>query len=200
MHAARAEVHQARAEGDEGAAGKHERQAAELEERALAAEQRLVAAEHRVGAAEAREEREQAEETERSRAEAAEAERRDSERAERIRARIERRHDRERAGLRRLQPGPGSTSPLSPVIPAPPPSAEEDLEREIDVIARALHEHGATGRRELAQRVGARYWGPGRFRLALREAVEEGRARRLSRSTFAPADSDDASSRGTDDA
>ncbi|MGH2945276.1 MAG: hypothetical protein ACRDPC_03250 [Solirubrobacteraceae bacterium] len=30
------------------------------------------------------------------------------------------------------------------------------------------------------------YWGPGRFRAALREAVDEGRAQRLSRSTYAP--------------
>ncbi|MDX6644584.1 MAG: hypothetical protein QOK40_311, partial [Miltoncostaeaceae bacterium] len=41
-------------------------------------------------------------------------------------------------------------------------------------------------RRELARLVGARYWGPGRFTAALREAVDEGRARRLSRATFAP--------------
>ena len=34
--------------------------------------------------------------------------------------------------------------------------------------------------------VGARYWGPGRFPAAVREAVAEGRARRVSRATLAP--------------
>jgi hypothetical protein len=61
-----------------------------------------------------------------------------------------------------------------------------DLDREIEAIARALDEHGATDQRELARLIGARYWGPGRFREALREAVQEGRARRLSRSSFGP--------------
>jgi hypothetical protein len=65
-----------------------------------------------------------------------------------------------------------------------------DLDREIETIARALDEHGATERGELARLVGARYWGPGRFRAALREAVAEGRARRVSRSSFGPPDSD----------
>ena len=36
--------------------------------------------------------------------------------------------------------------------------------------------------------MGARYWGPGVFSEALRKAVAEGRVRRLTRTTFAPAD------------
>ncbi|MGD9734601.1 MAG: hypothetical protein AB7V58_03170 [Solirubrobacterales bacterium] len=69
----------------------------------------------------------------------------------------------------------------------PPAGADEGaLDREIEAIATALDEHGATQRAELARLVGARYWGPGRFNSALREAVAEGRARRLSRSTLAP--------------
>jgi hypothetical protein len=39
---------------------------------------------------------------------------------------------------------------------------------------------------ELAARVGARRWGPGRFREALREATAEGRVRRTSRTTVGP--------------
>jgi MFS family permease len=66
----------------------------------------------------------------------------------------------------------------------------EDLDREIAAISQALDEHGPTERRELAHLVGARYWGPGRFRAALREAVAEGHARRLSRSTFGPSEHD----------
>jgi MFS family permease len=44
----------------------------------------------------------------------------------------------------------------------------------------------STERDELATLVGARFWGPGRFRAALRETVSEGRARRLSRDIYAP--------------
>jgi hypothetical protein len=66
------------------------------------------------------------------------------------------------------------------------PTAEQDLDREIAEIARALDERGPTDRDQLAELVGARYWGPGRFRAALDEAVDEGRAQRLSRTTYAP--------------
>jgi uncharacterized protein YcaQ len=64
--------------------------------------------------------------------------------------------------------------------------ADEDLDHEIEMIVRALEEHGPTERDELERLVGARYWGPGRFREALREAVEEGRVVRLSRNTYGP--------------
>ncbi|MBV8942732.1 MAG: hypothetical protein JO240_13465, partial [Solirubrobacterales bacterium] len=57
-------------------------------------------------------------------------------------------------------------------------------------ISQALDEHGATERQELARLVGARYWGPGRFRAALREAVSDGYARRVTRSTFGPPERD----------
>jgi hypothetical protein len=61
-----------------------------------------------------------------------------------------------------------------------------DLDREIDLVARVLDERGAIGRDELARLVGGRFWGPGRFRAALREAVGEGRAQRLSGETYGP--------------
>jgi hypothetical protein len=35
--------------------------------------------------------------------------------------------------------------------------------------------------------VGARYWGPGRFRKALRDAVADGDVKRLSRDRYGPA-------------
>jgi hypothetical protein len=50
-----------------------------------------------------------------------------------------------------------------------------------------LDEHGTTERGELPRLVGARYWGPGVFSAALREAIAAGGVRRLSRTTFAPA-------------
>jgi MFS family permease len=95
---------------------------------------------------------------------------------------------RQRTGLRRLQPGPGQLAsgrglgvggPYSPI----------PLDSEVAIIDQALHEHGSANRRELARRVGARYWGPGRFGAALRQAVVEGRATRLPRGQYAPSHS-----------
>ncbi len=182
LHERRARVHDeraaaaaSRAEDDRDAAGEHDRQAAENEELALAADERLAAAAQRAGAERLGGEREAEED-------ARERRRRSAERDRRTRARIAR----SRAGLRRFRLGPGSVSG-SPGMGFPPRAASgEELEREVDAIARALDEHGATGRRDLARLVGARYWGPGRFGAALRDAVEEGRARRLSRTTYAP--------------
>ncbi len=115
-------------------------------------------------------------------------------RDERIRRRLADRERRERAGLRStLRPGPGnrmySPGMLGTAINSRGYGAEEDLDREIDLIGRALEERGATERIELARLVGARYWGPGRFGAALREAVVEGRAKRISNRMYGPAES-----------
>jgi hypothetical protein len=67
-----------------------------------------------------------------------------------------------------------------------PDRVEEALDREIETLARILDEHGELPSVELARRAGARFWGPGRFGVALREAQSEGRIRRVSRSTYAP--------------
>jgi MFS family permease len=104
-------------------------------------------------------------------------------------ANAERRQCRETGGARRFRPGPGSgdhfyspgmlgTSVRTRTV------GELELEREIEAISRALEEHGALSRRELARLVGARYWGPGRFAAALREALDSGRARRIGRDSF----------------
>ena len=191
MHDARARAHLARARGEEEDAVQLRREAAVAEELGRAAEARLVAARHRANAEALEREGGALEESEEVRAEAAERERQALEREERIRARLARQRERDRSGRRRYRPGPG-TSLYSPGMVGTAsrwsPAADEDLDREIDVIARALDERGATDRDELAKAVGARYWGPGRFRRALREAVEEGRARRVSRNTYAPRD------------
>ena len=105
------------------------------------------------------------------------------------------RGERERLGLRRFRPGPGTAS-YSPFL-AFPPSTPAWLDHEIAIIDRALQEHGELSRQALARRVGARYWGPGRFRAALREALREGAVRRASRSTYAAGPGgDDASGPG----
>jgi hypothetical protein len=122
--------------------------------------------------------------------EVAAAERQAHELDERIRVRRARHRERDRRA--RFRPGPG-TSLYSPGMVGTAshwtPAADEDLDREIEIIGRALVDRGAYRRVELAKAVGARYWGPGRFGRALREAVEEGRARRVSRTTYAPPDS-----------
>jgi MFS family permease len=106
------------------------------------------------------------------------------------RRRVEERQRRERTGLRRYRPGPGQLSSYRG-IPLSAPYPQPGLDREVEIIDRALRDRGSANRRELGRRVGARYWGPGRFRAALREAVAEGRAKRLPRGEYAPADDAD---------
>jgi MFS family permease len=67
-----------------------------------------------------------------------------------------------------------------------PPDTGAGRAREIEIIERALNDHGSASRRELARRTGARYWGPGRFPGALRAAISEGRVKRLRRDQYAP--------------
>jgi hypothetical protein len=90
----------------------------------------------------------------------------------------------------RYRPGPARYrgSPGMPVSqPFPLMDPRVDLRPEVEIIERALHERGSANRRELGRRVGARFWGPGRFSAALREAVVEGRAKRLRGGEYAPA-------------
>jgi MFS family permease len=109
-------------------------------------------------------------------------------RSERIRSRAKMREQRERAGRRRYRPGPGRLGASRGLtISAPGEDSGLDLDREISIIERALEDRGPANRRELAHRVGARYWGPGRFRSALREAVAEGSVRRLRGGEYVPA-------------
>ena len=119
------------------------------------------------------------------------------ERAGRIAARKARRAERERQGMRRYRPGPTGTfySPGMMGTSGTPSrwsaASDEQLDREVEAIDRSLKEQGPADRDELASRVEARRWGPGRLRPALREAVDEGRAKRLSRDTYGPPDDTD---------
>ena len=88
---------------------------------------------------------------------------------------------------RRPQEPGGITVAGSRGMPLWSPAANRtDRDREIEIIERALSEQGSANRRELARRVGSRYWGPGRFRGALQEAVMEGRVKRLRHDQYAP--------------
>ncbi len=88
-----------------------------------------------------------------------------------------------RARRRRYRLGPGQTS-SSPGMWVSSRTKVE-FEREVSAIQRVLEGREPTERRELAQLVGARFWGPGRFSAALQEAVQSGRVRRVARNRFA---------------
>ncbi|MER7542162.1 MFS transporter [Spirillospora sp. NPDC127506] len=190
MHTELALAHAARAEGDGDAAERHQREAGVHRMRAESAADRMEAAQHRSTAESLAAESGSMEQEERERAAAAERERAARERDERIRRRVLRREREERAGLRRFRPGPGRAF-YSPTMMTGwttdwASDADLALDREVNTIAQALAEHGPTPRNRLADLVGARYWGPGRFRAALREAVHEGRARPLARNRYGP--------------
>jgi MFS family permease len=121
-----------------------------------------------------------------------EAARERRERDERIRGRSTATLERERTGSRRFRPGPGSGSGYSPglsMIGTTYRSRQDTgsaRDTEIQAIARALGEGGEMTRQELARRVNARRWGPGRFRGALADALAEGSARRVGRDRVGP--------------
>jgi MFS family permease len=177
VHSARALALEARASGDEQQAAAHEAEALDRELIARGAEQRVDAAEHR-----ARVEALRAEDADLSQAE----------REERIHVRSTNDLHRGRDGLRRFRPGPGSSfySPgmigTAGAVSRLAARALVDLDREIAMIAEALQRHGPLQRDELKRLVGGRCWGPGRFRAALRAAVNEGAATQQSRTVFAP--------------
>jgi MFS family permease len=120
---------------------------------------------------------------------------------DRIRERTARREEHERHGLRRYRPGPGSSfySPgmlgTAGTTSRYSAMAEQDLDREIEELDHALHEHGPADEAELVLAVHAAWWGPGRFDDALHAAIAEGRVRRVARHRYAPADTEDGRTR-----
>ena len=61
------------------------------------------------------------------------------------------------------------------------------LRREISLIENLLKDEGEKSRSEIGNALGCKYWGPMRFRSALKEGVERGEFRKTGRSTYAPA-------------
>jgi MFS family permease len=117
-------------------------------------------------------------------------------REDRIRERTAARREHESAGMQRFRPGPGTSFYSPGMVGTMSPAsrdaamADYDLDREIEAIERALLERGPTGRNDLAVLVDARGWGPGRFRVALDQALREGRATRRSNDTYGPGQAD----------
>jgi len=97
------------------------------------------------------------------------------------------------AGPRPKRPGPGSLVPsarlagLDPSAAAPP----SVLAAEVAAIVDTLERHGPLGRDAIANHVGARHWGPGRFATALRAAIAQGRAIRTTGRRYGPVEQDD---------
>jgi hypothetical protein len=77
-------------------------------------------------------------------------------------------------------PGPGSS-------PADADENEWWLRREISLIQSLLEEEGELDRGEIGDRLGCKYWGPLRFRNALKEGVRRGAFRRVGRGRYAHA-------------
>jgi MFS family permease len=98
----------------------------------------------------------------------------------RIAARTER-HRAEQSGLRRYRPGPMRGESAAWREPPTPGAAETALDQEIEAISRAVQAHRSTDIRNLYREVGARYWGPGEFRRAIRESLAESRIVRMGR-------------------
>jgi MFS family permease len=113
-------------------------------------------------------------------------------RAERIHERSERRREHERDGLRRFRPGPGRNFGSPGMLGTAGDDSrartmsDEALDREIEVIVAVVGSRGPIGRDDLERAVGARYWGPRRFRGALREAVREGGATQTGDHAYGP--------------
>jgi hypothetical protein len=61
------------------------------------------------------------------------------------------------------------------------------LRREISLIKNLLDEEGETSRNDIADQLGCRYWGPMRFRSALKQGVERGAFRKTGHNRYAPA-------------
>ena len=61
------------------------------------------------------------------------------------------------------------------------------LKREISLIQNLLEEEGETSRKDIGDQLGCKYWGPMRFRSALKEGVERGAFRKTGHNRYAPA-------------
>jgi MFS family permease len=109
-------------------------------------------------------------------------------RAERIRNRRER----ERRGAHRYRPGPGRSFTAPGMVAMAGTSsrsaamADEELDREIELIVRILAERGPLSHDELQRLVNGGAWGPGRFGSAARTAVREGRAASMPHHNLGP--------------
>jgi hypothetical protein len=82
---------------------------------------------------------------------------------------------------------------MSSYTPFPSSSSQDQdenewwLDREISLIKNLLAERGETSKSDIGDALGCKYWGPMRFRRALKAGVERGEFRRTGRGRYAPA-------------
>ncbi len=61
------------------------------------------------------------------------------------------------------------------------------LKREISLIQNLLKEEGELERGDIGDKLGCKYWGPMRFRAALKEGVERGAFKKVGGGRYGPA-------------
>jgi hypothetical protein len=85
----------------------------------------------------------------------------------------------------RLGPSPEHVGMWSPTYSYSERRRDDpEIEEEVDALVRAVAAEGGVSRRRLRRMSESRYWGPGRFRRALRRAIESGRIRSDGRDRF----------------
>jgi hypothetical protein len=89
-----------------------------------------------------------------------------------------------------------STSPRQSIAGWAPSTARSEfdsdemefwLDREISLIRNLLHDKGELSKDEIGDALGCKYWGPMRFRQALKAGVDRGAFRRAGRGRYAAA-------------
>jgi hypothetical protein len=80
----------------------------------------------------------------------------------------------------------GGWSPFLSSSSADLEASDRYLQRELEMLERAVADQGELPRRELGKVVGCKYWGPGRFSRALKVAVREGRVAHPRRGVYGP--------------
>jgi hypothetical protein len=61
------------------------------------------------------------------------------------------------------------------------------LGRELSLIDNLLRDRGEMSRKDIGEALGCKYWGPLRFRNALKEGLKRGAFRKTGRNRYAPA-------------
>jgi hypothetical protein len=64
------------------------------------------------------------------------------------------------------------------------------LRRELTLIQNLLEDKGELSKSEIGDALGCKYWGPMRFRNALKEGVKRGAFRKTSRGHYGPGEGD----------
>ena len=83
---------------------------------------------------------------------------------------------------------PSSYTPFPGVSSVDQEENEWWLQREISLIQNLLSAEGELGKDEIGEKLGCKYWGPLRFRNALKQGVERNAFRKVGRSRYAPPD------------